>query len=85
MPGAATEEKGFGICHGTAGNGYALLAAFERTGNEEWLSRARRFAVHALHQAESGPGRFSLWTGDPGAAVFAADCLAAPGRYPILD
>jgi Lanthionine synthetase C-like protein len=83
--GAATEEKGFGICHGTAGNGYALLAAFERTGNEEWLSRARRFAVHALHQAESGPGRYSLWTGDPGAAVFAADCLAATGRYPILD
>jgi hypothetical protein len=77
-------EKGFGICHGTAGNGYALLAAFDRTGDEEWLSRARRFALHALGQAEAGPGRFSLWTGDPGAAVFAADCIAGRGCYPIL-
>jgi hypothetical protein len=77
-------EKGFGICHGTAGNGYALLKAFERTGDEEWLARARRFAVHALAQAEAGPGRFSLWTGDPGPALLAADCLAGEGRYPIL-
>jgi lantibiotic modifying enzyme len=77
-------EKGFGLCHGTAGNGYALLTAFRRTGDEEWLARARRFAVHALAQAEAGPGRYSLWTGDPGAALFAADCLAAEGRYPIL-
>jgi hypothetical protein len=77
-------EKGFGICHGTAGNGYALLKAFERTGDEEWLARARRFAVHALSQAEAGRGRYSLWTGDPGALLFAADCLAGDGRYPIL-
>jgi hypothetical protein len=77
-------EKGFGICHGTAGNGYALLAAFQRTGDEQWLDRARRFAVHALAQAEDGLGRFSLWTGDPGAALFATDCLAGECRYPIL-
>ena len=77
-------EKGFGLCHGTAGNGYALLKAFERTGDEEWLARARRFAVHALAQAEAGPGRYSLWTGDPGPALFAADCLAGDGRFPIL-
>ena len=43
-------EKGAGICHGTAGNGYALLKAFARTGDEHWLERARRFAVHALGQ-----------------------------------
>jgi hypothetical protein len=77
-------EKGFGLCHGTAGNGYALLQAFERTGDEEWLARARRFATHALGQAEAGPGRYSLWTGDPGAALFAADCLTREGRFPIL-
>jgi lantibiotic modifying enzyme len=77
-------EKGFGLCHGTAGNGYALLKAFERTGDEEWLARARRFATHALAQSEAGSGRFSLWTGDAGAAVFAADCLDGEGSYPIL-
>jgi hypothetical protein len=42
------EEKGAGICHGTAGNGYALLRTFERTQDELWLERARSFAVHAL-------------------------------------
>jgi hypothetical protein len=79
-------EKGSGICHGTAGNGYALLKAFERTGDELWLDRARRFAVHALGQVESrGRGRYSLWTGDVGVALFAADCLEARARYPVLD
>ena len=82
-------EKGSSICHGTAGNGYALLAAFERTGDEVWLDRARRFAVHALEQvaaarAERGRGRYSLWTGDPGVAVYASDCLLARTRYPVL-
>jgi hypothetical protein len=83
-------EKGAGICHGTAGNGYAFLKVFERTGDEEWLVRARRFAVHALGQVEQarakrGRGRYSLWTGDPGVALFAADCLTGRSAYPILD
>jgi hypothetical protein len=47
-------------------------------------ARARRFAVHALGQVERGDGRYSLWTGDIGAAVFAADCLDAEARYPVL-
>ena len=80
------DEKGAGICHGTAGNGYALLKAFDRTGDELWLERARRFAVHALEQVEreSRP-RHSLFTGDVGIALYAADCLDARARFPILD
>jgi hypothetical protein len=83
-------EKGPGICHGTAGNGYAFLKVFERTGDERWLERARRFAVHALEQAGRarelrGCGRYSLWTGDLGVAVYAADCLEQRTRYPILE
>jgi hypothetical protein len=83
--GAHGMEKGPSICHGTAGNGYALLKVFERTGDERWLDRARRFAVHALAQVERMPGRYSLWTGDVGVALYAADCLAAQARYPIFD
>jgi hypothetical protein len=83
--GAHGEEKGAGICHGTAGNGYALLKTFERTGDQRWLGRARRFAVHALAQARRGPGRHSLFTGDLGAALFAASCLEADARFPVLD
>jgi hypothetical protein len=78
-------EKGPGICHGTAGNGYAFLKVFERTGDEHWLDRARRFAVHALEQVERLPGRYSLWTGHVGVALFASDCLEARSRYPIFD
>ena len=84
--GAHGAEKGPSICHGTAGNGYALLKTFERTGDELWLERARRFAMHALEQVERrGEGRYSLWTGDVGAALFAADCLDARAAYPILE
>jgi hypothetical protein len=79
-------EKGSSICHGTAGNGYAFLKAFARTGDELWLERARRFAVHALGQVERrGHGRYSLWTGDVGVALYAADCLEARTAYPVLE
>jgi hypothetical protein len=79
-------EKGSGLCHGTAGNGYAFLKAFARTGDELWLERARRFAVHALGQVKRrGHGRYSLWTGDLGVALFAADCLDGGSTYPVLD
>ena len=77
-----------GICHGTAGNGYAFLALLERTGDELWLERARAFAMHAaaqvVHAREAhGRGRFTLWTGDPGVALYLADCLAAGGELPL--
>jgi hypothetical protein len=79
-------EKGSGICHGTAGNGYAFLKLFARSGDERWLERARRFAMHALEQVERrGRGRYSLWTGDLGVALFAADCLDGTSAYPILE
>jgi hypothetical protein len=79
-------EKGSGICHGTAGNGHAFLKVFERTGDELWLDRARRFAVHALEQIERrGFGRYSLFTGDVGVALYAADCLEGHSTYPVID
>ena len=83
-------DKGPGICHGTAGNGYAFLKAFARTGDERWLERARRFAVHAQEQVERlrtqrGGARHSLWTGDLGVALYAADCLDARASYPFFD
>jgi lantibiotic modifying enzyme len=88
--GAHRDEKGHGLCHGTSGNGFALLQAFARTGDERWLERARRFAVHALAQAEriaaaNGRRRYSLFNGDVGTALFAAACLDADPRFPIVD
>jgi hypothetical protein len=82
--------KGPSLCHGTAGNGYALLQLFERTGNELWLDRARAFAMHTAAQIERRRAQFgmlhcSLFTGDAGAALFLADCLRGAARFPLID
>ena len=81
-------RKGGGLCHGTAGNGYAFLAVFERTGDDRWLARARAFAMHAAAQMEHGRSqdgrcRYSLWTGDLGTALYLADCIDGRGELPI--
>jgi hypothetical protein len=89
--GPCSLAKGPGICHGTAGNGYAFLKTFGRTGDERWLERARVFAVHALEQVErlraerGGRGRYALWPGDLGVALYAADCLDERAAYPFFD
>jgi hypothetical protein len=84
--GAPGMEKGPCLCHGTAGTGYAFLKVFLRTGDERWLDRARRFAMHALEQVERrGQGRYSLFTGDIGVALFVADCIDARAEIPVFD
>ncbi|MBX3602899.1 MAG: LanC-like protein [Rubrivivax sp.] len=82
--------KGYGLCHGTAGNGYAFLALHRRTGDAQWLDHARSFAMHALVQRErlvqaTGRGRYTLWTGDAGLAVYLWHCLQGQGALPGLD
>jgi len=81
-------RKGANLCHGTAGNGYAFLALLERTGDERWLTRARTFAMHAAGQVEHsrshyGRGRYTLWTGDLGTALYLADCTDGGGELPL--
>ena len=82
--------KGHGLCHGTAGNGYAFLKLYQRTGGTLWLERARAFAMHAIAQRDRlaqqvGRGRYTLWTGDAGLAVFLWHCLARTADLPALD
>jgi hypothetical protein len=81
-------RKGANLCHGTAGNGYAFLALLERTGDERWLTRARAFAMHAVAQVEAsrsdhGRGRYTLWSGDLGTAIYLADCIDGKGEPPL--
>jgi hypothetical protein len=83
-------RKGAGLCHGTAGNGYAFLKLFARTGDELWLDRARAFAMHAIEQvehatADHGRGRHTLWTGDPGTALYLAGVISGDAAFPTLD
>jgi len=82
--------KGPGLCHGTSGNGYAFLKLFDRTGDELWLDRARAFAMHAAAQVERmrnnhGRGRYTLWTGDLGTALYLQSCISAEAAMPTLD
>jgi hypothetical protein len=82
--------KGSNLCHGTAGNGYAFLKLYRRSGDTRWLERARAFAMHALAQSQAdaaahGQGRYSLWTGDPGLAIYLWACVQASADYPTLD
>jgi len=74
--------KGVGICHGTDGNGYALLKLYSRTGDLKWLSRARAFAMHAIEQ---NVNEHSLWEGDLGLACYLHACLVVDHRFPLLD
>ncbi len=81
-------RKGANLCHGTAGNGYAFLALLECTGDERWLTRARAFATHAAGQVDHGRsnygrGRYTLWTGDLGTALYLADCVDGRGQLPL--
>jgi lantibiotic modifying enzyme len=38
-------KKGFGLCHGISGNGYALLTMYRATNDLKWLHRAAQFAL----------------------------------------
>ena len=82
--------KGSNLCHGTGGNGYAFLKLYQRTKDVLWLERARSFAMHGIAQTQEhavryGQGRYSLWTGDPGFAIYLWDCLRAEAQFPTLD
>jgi hypothetical protein len=82
--------KGSNLCHGTGGNGYAFLKLYRRTGDLKWLERARAFAMHGITQTEAdlrefGQGRYSLWTGDVGFAIYLWDCLRGTAAFPTLD
>jgi hypothetical protein len=71
-----------GLCHGTAGNGWAFLKLNRRTRDRKWLERARRFAMHALEQRS---GERGLWSGDLGVALFLRACIDVDDRWPLLD
>ena len=87
--GPLTKARG-GLCHGTAGNGYAFLVAHQRAVPGPWLEYARAFAAHAIarsraERASHGSHKVALWTGDVGTAVFALDCLLESPGLLTLD
>ena len=78
------------LCHGAAGSGYAFLKLYARTGDDRWLERARKFAMHAVGQSdraleEYGQRKYSLWTGDLGLAIYLWDCVRETAKFPTID
>lgn len=87
---AGALHKGPSLCHGTAGSGAALLKLYERTHDIVWLERARGFAMQTIRQIQDakkkyGQLRYSLWTGDVGAALFLDSCVREKFETPMLD
>lgn len=83
-------KKGPTTCHGTAGNGFALLYLAARTGEERWLDVARSFAMHAIAQSaawerEFGMRSASLMTGDAGVALFADAAIREDASLLSID
>jgi lantibiotic modifying enzyme len=83
-------RKGANLCHGTAGNGYAFLKLYQRTQNDLWLERARAFAMNAIDQYRISKevyhqGRYTLWTGDLGTAVYLWDSINGEANFPTVD
>jgi hypothetical protein len=82
--------KGAGVCHGTAGSGFAMLKLWKRTGDAVWLERAQALAMHGAaqverHRVEYRQGRHALWTGDLGLACLLWNCASQSDLFPTLD
>ncbi|XP_070565574.1 lanC-like protein 2 [Ptychodera flava] len=83
-------KKGYGICHGTAGNGYGFLALYQVTKDPKDLYRASKFAewctAYGKHECRTPDRPYSLFEGMAGAVYFLADILT-PGaaKFPAFE
>ncbi|XP_056096454.1 lanC-like protein 2, partial [Rhinichthys klamathensis goyatoka] len=83
-------RKGYGICHGTAGNGYAFLSLYQLTHDKKYLYRACKFAEWCLDYGKHGcriPDRpYSLFEGMAGAVHYLSDVLQPEGSsFPAFE
>ncbi|XP_017334923.1 lanC-like protein 2 isoform X1 [Ictalurus punctatus] len=83
-------RKGYGICHGTAGNGYAFLSLYKLTQEQKYLYRACKFAEWCLDYGTHGcriPDRpYSLFEGMAGAIHFLSDLAQPEGScFPAFE
>ncbi|XP_061442582.1 lanC-like protein 2 [Rhineura floridana] len=83
-------RKGYGICHGTAGNGYSFLSLYHLTQDKKYLYRACKFAEWCLEYGAHGcriPDRpYSLFEGMAGAIHFLSDIVdPQKSRFPAFE
>nr|KAF6336780.1 LanC like 1 [Myotis myotis] len=83
-------KKGYGLCHGTAGNAYSFLALYNVTQDTKYLYRACKFAEWCLDYGDHGcrtpDTPFSLFEGMAGTIYFLADLLVpSKARFPAFE
>ncbi|XP_053570526.1 lanC-like protein 2 [Bombina bombina] len=83
-------RKGYGVCHGTAGNGYSFLTLYHHTQDKKFLYRACKFAEWCLDYGKHGcriPDRpYSLFEGMAGTIHFLSDMLTPEtSRFPAFE
>ncbi|KAG8521033.1 Glutathione S-transferase LANCL1, partial [Galemys pyrenaicus] len=83
-------RKGYGLCHGAAGNAYAFLALYNLTHDMKYLYRACKFAEWCLDYGEHGCRRpdtpFSLFEGMAGTIYFLTDLLVpTKAKFPAFE
>ncbi|XP_021283898.1 lanC-like protein GCL2 [Herrania umbratica] len=87
--------KRVGICHGISGNAYVFLSLYRKTGNVEFLYRAKAFACFLLDRAHKliskgemhgGDKLYSLFEGIGGMAYLFLDMIEPLGaRFPAYE
>ncbi|KAJ6634285.1 LanC-like protein 3 like [Pseudolycoriella hygida] len=84
-------KSGPGLCHGIAGNGYALLVLYRLTKEKRYLRRAYKFAQFLttpefMSLPDSEDYKYSLFEGLSGAVCFLVDLLEPlSASFPFMD
>lgn len=83
-------RKGYGICHGTAGNAYAFLALYKLTQEKKHLYRSCKFAEWCLDYGTHGcriPDRpYSLFEGMAGTILYLSELVdPQAARFPAFE
>lgn len=83
-------RKGYGICHGTSGNGYAFIRLYQLTNDQKHLYRALKFAEwccnYGQHGCRTPDTPYSLFEGMAGTLYFLLDIInPLAARFPAFQ
>ncbi|KAI4881804.1 hypothetical protein NFI96_016442 [Prochilodus magdalenae] len=83
-------KKGYGLCHGAAGNAYCFLSLYKLTHDPRHLYRACMFADWCMNYGKHGcrtpDTPFSLFEGMAGTVYFLADLLQPmAAKFPAFE
>lgn len=83
-------KKGYGVCHGVAGNGYAFLAMYQLTKEEKYFYRAYKFGEwcfdYGAHGCRRPDSPLSLFEGLAGTIYFLTDLMdPMAARFPAFQ